>query len=58
MTTQPINFSPASARLAATELLEALPKSKRVEYLGNLNEILVVIERLTAKAGHNPEAAV
>jgi hypothetical protein len=56
--TRPAEFSPASARLAADELFQALPKTKRVEYLGHLNEILVVIEGLARKAGQDEDATV
>lgn len=48
---EPESFSPASAKLAAEGLIQALPKTRRAEYLGNLNEILVVINRLTQEAG-------
>ena len=56
--TEPESFSPNSARMAAEDLLEALPRSKKLQYLGNLNEILVVIERLAAKAKHDKAKAV
>ncbi len=55
---QPASFSPASARLAVDELYQALPKSKRLEFLGHLNEILVVIDRLTVRAKVDKEAAL
>ena len=44
-------FSVASAEEALSELFDGLPKSKRSEYLGHLNEIGVVIGKLTKLAG-------
>jgi hypothetical protein len=48
---EPESFSVKNAELAANETFEALSKPKQREYLGNLNEVLVVIRDLTQKAG-------
>jgi hypothetical protein len=44
-TPEPSSFSFGSASEAASELFEALPKSRRAEYLGHLNEIGIVLAR-------------
>lgn len=45
-TPQPEPFSPQNAIEAVEDLFEALTKSKRMEYLGHLNEVLVVLREL------------
>jgi hypothetical protein len=40
------NFSIANAKRAADEMFAALPKGKRLEYLGHLNEVLVTLQSL------------
>jgi hypothetical protein len=45
---EPESFSFASAMLCVDELFNALPKSKRMQYLGHFNEVAVV---LTGAAG-------
>lgn len=54
MTTQPTtpqDFSFANATEALDELWNALPKSKRAEFLVNLNEVAVVLTVAAARLG-------
>ncbi len=44
-------FSLSSAKECVEILFEALPKSKKMEHIGTLNEILVPLERAIAKLG-------
>jgi hypothetical protein len=56
---EPESFSPANAREAILEMHHALPKSKQLDYLGNLNEGLVVLDKLVKLAGiTDPNKAV
>jgi hypothetical protein len=47
---EPESFSPASARLAAEEVLNSLSRNKKIEFFGNFNEIFIVLARLTRLA--------
>lgn len=55
---EPEAFSPASAKLAAEELFESIPKTRRLDHIGALNEVLYTIERLTAAAKVDATKAV
>lgn len=50
MSEEPTAFSPAGAIRSIEQMFQAIPKSKRLIYIGNLNEALVVIERLSKRA--------
>lgn len=54
-TKPPENFSPASARLCLEAIIDAIPKSRRIEYFGELNEIGVVLGKLTKLANIQDE---
>jgi hypothetical protein len=58
ITTQPDNYSPASAIMAAKILFAALPKTKQANYLGEFNELMVVLERVSRRFGIDPEKAL
>lgn len=44
-------FSLGAAKMCANALFEALPKSRRMEHIGTLNELLVPLERAIKKLG-------
>jgi hypothetical protein len=43
------SFSIASATKAVDELFKALPKRKQMDYLGELNEVLIILGRIPCK---------
>ena len=53
---EPDTFSPAGAKLAAEQLFEAIPKTRRMDYIGAYNEVLVTIECLAV--GKDPNKSV
>jgi hypothetical protein len=55
---EPESFSVANARQAVDEMFEALPKSRRGQFLGHLNEVLVVLDKLAKFHGGDPDKAV
>lgn len=52
---EPQSFSVNNAKEALNDMFNILPKSKKLEYIGNLNEILVVIGRLSKLANIEDE---
>lgn len=48
---EPQSFSVASAEMAVNEMFEALTKPRRMQYIGHLNEVVVVLQRLASMAG-------
>lgn len=53
---EPENFSVAGAKLAVEQLFESIPKTRRLDAIGALNEALVTIEALGK--GRDPNKAV
>ena len=47
---EPQSFSVASAELAVNEMYEALTKPRKMQYIGHLNEVLVVLGKLANMA--------
>ena len=45
------SFSLGAARECANALFDALPKSRKMEHIGTLNELLVPLERAIMKLG-------